>query len=118
MFCLEAAEDLSAATFDGALATIDRYSYPWRAAVAWLYGIAPNVVKKTRRSNVRQRAMGLMEGSVHRGNGRQRSDVLPLTQADGTEGLVPPMGLEHALLRRGVRAGRFAGAAVSGARVD
>ena len=59
LFCREAAEDVAAATFDRALATIDTYSYRGRPALAWLYGIARNVVNETRRSDMRQRATGL-----------------------------------------------------------
>ena len=62
----EAAEDVAAATFDRALATIDSYAYRGRPALAWLYGIARNVVKETRRSDMRQQASGVAEDSFHR----------------------------------------------------
>ncbi len=51
LFCREAAEDVAAATFDRALRTINSYSYRGRPILAWLYGIAGNIVKGDRADN-------------------------------------------------------------------
>jgi RNA polymerase sigma-70 factor, ECF subfamily len=99
LFCREAAEDVAAATFDRALSTIESYSYRGRPVLAWLYGIARNVVNETRRSEMRQRATELLESLLHRENGHRAFDVLPLLQPDGTEALVSRMDLEHAMRR-------------------
>jgi len=99
LMCREVAEDVAATTFKRALATIDSYSYRGRPALAWLYGIARNVVNETRRSDMRQGAAGLVEGLFHRGNGARPSGALPLLQTDGTEGLVSRMDLEQAMRR-------------------
>jgi RNA polymerase sigma-70 factor (ECF subfamily) len=95
----ETAEDVAAATFDRALATIDSYAYRGRPALAWLYGIARNVVKETRRSDVRQQASGVVEDSFHRYDGNRPSAALLPLQADGTEGLAARMDLDHAMRR-------------------
>lgn len=95
----EAAEDVAAATFDRALATIDGYSYRGRPALAWLYGIARNVVKETRRSDMRQQASGVVEDSFHRYAGNRPSAALLPLQGDGTEGLAARMDLDHAMRR-------------------
>jgi RNA polymerase sigma-70 factor (ECF subfamily) len=97
----EAAEDVAAATFQRALATINGYSYVGRPAIAWLYGIARNIVKETRRSEMRQQATGLAGYLLrhNNGNGNQPSDPLGHSQADGTDGLVSRMDLEQAMLR-------------------
>jgi len=95
----QSAEDVAAATFDRALATIDGYSYRGRPALAWLYGIARNVVKETRRSDMRQRATGLVESLLDRDNGYRPSDTLLPLQVDGTDALVSRMDLEHAMRR-------------------
>jgi len=97
LFSREAAEDVAAATFDRALATIESYSYRGRPILAWLYGIARNVVNETRRSEMRQRATGLLESILHRENGHGPPAALPLLQADGTDALVARMDLEHAM---------------------
>ena len=115
----EAAEDVAAATFNRALATIDSYSYRGRPALAWLYGIARNVVKETRRSDIRQQATGGVEDAVH-GYDRHRlsAPLLPL-EADGTEGLASRMDLEDAMRqltytqREVVRLRYFAGLSAS-----
>ena len=73
----ETAEDVAAATFDRALATIDSYAYRGRPALAWLYGIARNVVKETRRSHLREQASGVMEGTLHRSDGQPPAALLP-----------------------------------------
>jgi len=95
----EAAEDVAAATFHRALATIDSYCYRGRPALAWLYGIARNVVKEARRSDMRQRATGLVGQLLRRDNGNRPSDTFLPIQADGTEGLVSRMDLERAMRR-------------------
>jgi RNA polymerase sigma-70 factor (ECF subfamily) len=92
----EAAEDVAATTFDRALATIDSYSYRGRPALAWLYGIARNVVNETRRSDMRQGASGVVEDSFQRADGDRPAALLPLA-ADGTEGLASRMDLEQAI---------------------
>jgi RNA polymerase sigma-70 factor (ECF subfamily) len=95
----EAAEDVAAATFDRALAAIDSYAYRGRPALAWLYGIARNVVNETRRSDMRQQAFGVLEGSLHRHDGNRAPAALLPLQADGTEGLAARMDLDHAMRR-------------------
>jgi len=93
----EAAEDVAAATFARALATVNSFAYRGRPALAWLYGIARNVVKETRRYEMRQQAPGLAGYWRHRDNGNRRSYPLPHSHADGTDGLVSRMDLEHAM---------------------
>lgn len=93
----EAAEDVAAATFDRALATIDSYSYRGRPALAWLYGIARNVVNEMRRSEMRQRATGLVESLLHQESGHRPSDALPLLQVDATDALASRIDLGRAL---------------------
>jgi RNA polymerase sigma-70 factor, ECF subfamily len=95
----EIAEDVAATTFDRALATIDSYSYRGRPALAWIYGIARNVVNETRRSEMRQRATGLLESLLNSRNGHRPSDALPILQVDGSDALVSRMDLERALGR-------------------
>ena len=95
----EAADDVAAATFDRALATIDSYSYRGRPTLAWLYGIARNVVNETRRSDMRQRATGLVESLLRHDNGNRPSNAFPPFQTDGTERLVSRMDLDHAMRR-------------------
>jgi RNA polymerase sigma-70 factor (ECF subfamily) len=97
LFCQEAAEDVAAATFDRALATIDSYSYRGRPALAWLYGIARNVVNETRRSEKRQGATELLKSLLHRENGHGATNGLLLMQADNSDALVSRVDLEHAL---------------------
>jgi RNA polymerase sigma-70 factor, ECF subfamily len=93
----EAAEDVAAATFHRALATIDSYSYQGRPILAWLYGIARNVVKETRRSDMRQQAIGLLERLVRGSNGHRPSDALSFLEVDGAEALVAQIDLENAM---------------------
>ena len=95
----EAAEDVAATTFDRALATIDSYSYRGPPALAWLYGIARNVVKETRRSDMRQKAFGVVEDTFHRLDGHRLSAALLPLQADGTERLAARIDLDHAMRR-------------------
>ena len=115
----EAAEDVAAATFNRALATIDSYSYRGRPALAWLYGIARNVVKETRRSDMRQQASGVEDESFRRFNSNRLSAALLLVQADGTEGLAARMDLDRAMRqlthtqREVVRLRYFAGLSAS-----
>jgi len=97
LFCREAAEDVAAATFDRALATIDSYSYRGRPALAWLYGIARNVVKETRRNDIRQQGMGLLRGLFTHQNGHRPDHVLPLLQVDGSDAAVSRIDLTHAI---------------------
>ena len=55
----ETAEDLAATVFSRALTAIDSYSYAGRPLLAWLYGIARNVVSEHRRDVLRGGATGL-----------------------------------------------------------
>ena len=90
----EAAEDVAATTFDRALATVENYSYRGRPALAWLYGIASNVVKETLRRDVRQQASRLVEDLFHWHDvSRSSASLLPLP-VDDTEGLASRMDLE------------------------
>ena len=92
----EAAEDVAAATFDRALAMIDSYSYRGRPALAWLYGIARNVVKETRRNDIRQQGAGLLRG-LFGPNGHRPDYVLPLLQVDSSDAAVSRIDLTHAI---------------------
>ena len=94
----DAAEDISAATFHRALATIDRYSYRGRPVLAWLYGIAGNIVKETLRNEARERRIALVQGMLSR-NGHQADDPLRVTQADAPAVLAARMDLDNALRR-------------------
>jgi RNA polymerase sigma-70 factor, ECF subfamily len=97
MVCRETAEDVAAATFDRALSTIDSYSYRGRPVLAWLYGIARNVVNETRRSQMRQRATELLDSLLNRENRHGVSNGLALMEADGTNALVLRIDLQQAL---------------------
>src|SRR2546426_11236931 len=99
LFCREAAEDVAAATFDRALATIDGYSYQGRPILAWLYGIARNVVKETRRNDIRQQGAGLLRSLFIHSNRHRPDHVLPLMQVDGTDAAVSRIDLTHAIAR-------------------
>ena len=99
LFSREEAEDAAASTFDRALATIDSYSYRGRPALAWLYGIARNVVKETQRAEMRQQGTGLVRRLLGRHNGHRSSDALSLMQVDGVDDVVSRMDLSHALDR-------------------
>jgi RNA polymerase sigma-70 factor (ECF subfamily) len=95
----EAAEDVAASTFHRAFSTIDSYSYRGRPILAWLYGIARNVINETRRSETRQRATKLVEIFFHRQNGHEASERLPLVAVDCTDELVSRIDIEHAMRR-------------------
>jgi RNA polymerase sigma-70 factor (ECF subfamily) len=97
LFCRETAEDVAAATFDRALSTIDNYSYRGRPVLAWLYGIARNVVNETRRSQMRHRATELLDSLLNRENRHGPSNGLALMEADGTNAIVLRMDLQQAL---------------------
>jgi RNA polymerase sigma-70 factor, ECF subfamily len=98
LFCREAAEDVAAAAFDRALRTINSYSYRGRPILAWLYGIAGNIVKETLRNEARERRMGLVQGMLRR-NDHQADDPLRLTHADTAPALAARMDLDNALRR-------------------
>ena len=98
LFCREAAEDVAAATFDRALRTINSYSYRGRPILAWLYGIAGNIVKETLRDEARERRVGLVQGMLSR-NGHQPHDPLHGTQVDSVTGLAARMDLDNAMRR-------------------
>ena len=95
----EAAQDVAAATFARALATIDSYSYRGRTILAWLYGIARNIVNESRRNDIRQQGVGLLRGLFVHHNGHGPDHVLPLTQVDGTDAAVSRIDLTHAIAR-------------------
>jgi RNA polymerase sigma-70 factor, ECF subfamily len=97
LFSRESAEDVAAATFDRALSMIDSYSYRGRPVLAWLYGIARNVVNETRRSQMRQRATELLDSFLNRENGHGASNRLAPMEDDGTNALVSRMDLQQAL---------------------
>ena len=94
----EAAEDVAATTFDRALGTIDSYSYRGRPVLAWLYGIAGNIVKETLRNEARERRIGLVQGLLNR-NGHQPDGALRVTQADTAAVLAARMDLDNAMRR-------------------
>src|SRR5919108_4257610 len=75
----EAAEDVAAATFDRAFSTIETYSYRGRPVLAWLYGIARNVVNESRRREMRRHAAGLIVALRRRQNGHGAPRVLSLS---------------------------------------
>ncbi len=55
------AEDAAAATFQRALSAIDHYTYQGKPMVAWLYGIARNVVREETRAAQGGRARRLVK---------------------------------------------------------
>jgi RNA polymerase sigma-70 factor (ECF subfamily) len=69
------AEDIASATFQRALSGIDRYSYPGKPIVAWLYGIARNVLREEYRA---QQSGGL---------GRMLRSVVGSSRVDRANGL-------------------------------
>ena len=97
LFCREAAEDVAAATFDRALSTIEGYSYRGRPMLAWLYGIARNVVSETRRSEKRQRATGVLDSLLHGSNDHRASNALIPFQVDAADTLVSRLDLQQAM---------------------
>jgi len=99
LFSREAAEDVAAGTFDRALATIDGYSYQGRPILAWLYGIARNIVKETWRNDIRQQGAGMLLSLFIHSNGHRPDHVLPLMQVDGTDAAVSRIDLTHAIAR-------------------
>ena len=92
----EAAEDAAAATFDRALATIDSYSYRGRPILAWLYGIAANVVKETLRGEARQRG-GLLRGLFRADVRYERDYRLYPPDVDTAAALASRIDLERAI---------------------
>jgi RNA polymerase sigma-70 factor, ECF subfamily len=95
----EGAEDVAAATFDRALATIDGYSYRGRPILAWLYGITGNLVKETLRSEARQRPMPLLRGLLNRNNWYHHDRQLRPPQVDTAAVVVSRMDLARAMGR-------------------
>jgi RNA polymerase sigma-70 factor, ECF subfamily len=95
----EEAEDVAAATFHRALRTIDTYSYQGRPILAWLYGIARNVVQETRRGEMRQRTPRLVQPLLHRKNGHEKCEEPPLLGLHSMDNLVSRMDLEQAMHR-------------------
>lgn len=61
------AEDAASATFQRALDGIDRYTFTGRPVLAWLYGIAGNIVREEQRSQTRRLGGGLLS-PLRRGN--------------------------------------------------
>ena len=96
--CRETAEDIAATTFERTLTTINTYSYRGRPTLAWLYGIARNVVKEAHRGDARQRSTGLVRSLLHR-RIEHGSDALTTLRADATDALVSRMDLDHAMRR-------------------
>ena len=94
--CREGAQDVAAATFDRALTTIDSYSYRGRPILAWLYGIAGNIVKETLRNEARERGTGLLRGIRNR-NGHQPDDAFRVTEGDSATALAARMDLHDAM---------------------
>ena len=94
----DAAQDVAATTFDRALVTIDNYSYQGRPILAWLYGIAGNILKETLRSEARERRIGFVRGVLNH-NGYQRDDARSVTQADTASALAARMDLNNAMRR-------------------
>ena len=92
------AQDVASATFDRALATIDGYAYRGRPVLAWLYGIAGNIVKETLRNKARERRIGLVTVTLNR-NGHQPVDPRPVTPADEATALAARMDLNNAMRR-------------------
>jgi RNA polymerase sigma-70 factor, ECF subfamily len=93
----QAAEDVAATTFDRALSTIESYSYRGRPVLAWLYGIARNVVNETRRIEMRSRSTGLLTSLLHRENGYTVFAAPRLMQVDGMDAHVSRIDVEHAM---------------------
>jgi len=93
----EAAEDVAAGTFQRALTTIDNYSYRGRPTLAWLYGIARNLVKETQRSDMRQRGTTFMKHLLPGVNGNGRPNASAPRYADATDALVSHIDLQQAL---------------------
>jgi RNA polymerase sigma-70 factor (ECF subfamily) len=95
----EVAEDLAATVFSRALTAIDAYSYSGRPLLAWLYGIARNVVSEHRREASRASA-GSLARAVRDSLGA-RGPLIP----DGSSGAADPalliegLDLRHALAR-------------------
>jgi RNA polymerase sigma-70 factor, ECF subfamily len=90
----EAAQDIAATTFNRALETIDRYSYRGRPVLAWLYGIAGNLVKETLRNEARQRRAGLVEGFRNGHTGQPPPESL---HEDRVDELVSRMDLQRSM---------------------
>jgi RNA polymerase sigma-70 factor, ECF subfamily len=93
----ESAEDTAAATFDRALATIDSYSYRGRPILAWLYGIAANVVRETLRGESRHHG-SLLRGSLDGTVAHQPDHRLYGPDVD-TAALASRIDLDHAIRR-------------------
>ncbi len=75
------AEDLTATVFMEALKSIDSYSSRGRPILAWLYGIARNVVNYHRRSTFRRDAANLLLATPR----RMLSQILGAAQRPGSQ---------------------------------
>jgi RNA polymerase sigma-70 factor (ECF subfamily) len=95
----EAAQDIAAATFARAIAAIDSYSSHGQPILAWLYGIAGNVVKETLRNEARQRRVSLVAGLLNCNNGHKQYRTPELPQFDIAAQLVSRMDLHNAMRR-------------------
>ena len=96
----EVAEDLAATVFSRALTAIDAYSYSGRPLLAWLYGIARNVVSEHRREASRASA-GSLARAVRDSLG---SRGIPDDQSESSDTadpalLIEGLDLRHALAR-------------------
>ena len=81
----ETAEDLAATVFSRALTAIDSYSYAGRPLLAWLYGIARNVVSEHRRDVSRRNAAGLARAARATLRALGHSSALPRLPEDRSE---------------------------------
>jgi RNA polymerase sigma-70 factor (ECF subfamily) len=57
---VQVAEDVASITFQRALDGIEKYAYTGRPILAWLYGIASNVVKEEARASRRRQGNGML----------------------------------------------------------
>jgi RNA polymerase sigma-70 factor (ECF subfamily) len=93
----EAAEDVAAATFQRAMNAIDNYSYRGLPVLAWLYGIARNLVREKQKDNVKHRATSLKEHRSHDAKGNRRPDAFGPIDLDATEAVATRIDLQEAM---------------------
>ena len=98
----EVAEDLAATVFSRALTAIGAYSYSGRPLLAWLYGIARNVVNEHCREAYRANAGSLaraVRDSLGDRRHRVRDDRSESPGAADPARLIEGLDLRHALAR-------------------
>lgn len=95
----EAAEDLAATVFSRALTAIDAYSYSGRPLLAWLYGIARNVVSEHQREVFRTNAGSLARAVRDSLGSRGRRVPDESSGAADPARLIEGLDLRHALAR-------------------